>query len=268
MDGVLISGPSLAFRPLSDNPWWTTWLAQISGNRTIPDQYSYHLEGITTAIDNDLQTTNATLRALLQQYDLPERQININEYANPSEQIPAGAAWWISRLERYDALGLRGNWLSGYALHDLFANLLAKYNGAFNYTATDYAPAGEYQVYKYYNLNMTGDRLQTTGTGDRQLDCYATYDHESKKAKVLVGARFVAGLWYVTLENLSTLGLPASGNLTIQTWGFPGATVWTIVQAPTDLGLHTHAYDGDFLTFPIFQNDQTTAYAFEFDTVF
>lgn len=265
MDNVLISGPSLAFRPLSDNPWWTIWLAQISGNHTIPDQYSYHLEGETDAVDNDIQTTNVTLAALLQQYRLPERQININEYANPSEQIPAGAAWWISRLERYDAIGLRGNWLGGTTLHDLFANLLTKYADPFNYTATDYAPAGEYQVYKYYNLNMTGTRLQTTGSGDRQLDTYATYDN--KKVKVLVGARFVSGLWYVTLENLSAYGLPKAGNLTIQTWGFPGATVWTIVQAPTDLGLYTHTYDGNSLTFPIFQNDQTTAYAFEFDTI-
>jgi hypothetical protein len=56
------------------------------GNWTVPDQYAHHLEGITTEIDNDLQTTNATLKALLDTYGLPERQININEYANWEER--------------------------------------------------------------------------------------------------------------------------------------------------------------------------------------
>lgn len=103
----------------------------------IPGQYSYHLEGITTQLDNDLQTTNATLGALLKVYDLPERQVNINEYANWEEQVPASLAWWLSRLERYDAWGLRGHWENGNALHDLFANLLTKTYDAFIYAATD-----------------------------------------------------------------------------------------------------------------------------------
>jgi hypothetical protein len=133
----LISGPTLAFRPLPNNEWWTTWLFQISGNSTIPDQYAYHLEGGSNDVDNDLQTTNVTLGALLTTYNLPERQININEDANFDEQLPAGTAWWLSRLERYDAIGLRGNWLGGTALHDLFANILTKTVSPLDYAATD-----------------------------------------------------------------------------------------------------------------------------------
>lgn len=102
-DQVSLSGPTLAYRPLSDNTWWTNWLAQVAGNDTIPEQYAYHLEGDTDDWDNNLQNTNRTLTALLKTYGLPERQIHINEYANSAEQIPAGAAWW--RLERYDAFG-------------------------------------------------------------------------------------------------------------------------------------------------------------------
>jgi hypothetical protein len=117
--------------------WWTSWLSQIKGNSTIPDQYSYHLEGETAALDNDLQTTNATFKALLATYGLPDRQININEYANPQEQVPTATAWYISRLERYDAIGLRGNWLGGTGLHDLFANTLTKQSDPLNYYATD-----------------------------------------------------------------------------------------------------------------------------------
>ncbi len=83
---VQISGSTLAFRPLSDTDWWVLWLAQIAGSWTVPDQYAYHLEGITTHIDNDLQTTNVTLKALLDTCGLPERHININQYANWEER--------------------------------------------------------------------------------------------------------------------------------------------------------------------------------------
>ncbi|KAJ5122932.1 hypothetical protein N7448_009029, partial [Penicillium atrosanguineum] len=261
-DQVQLSGPTLAYRPVSGNTWWANWLAQIAGNDTIPEQYAYHLEGETGDWDNDLQNTNGTLTALLKSYGLPERQININEYANSAEQIPAGAAWWISRLERYDAFGLRGNWLSGWNLHDLFANLLTKSSEPLDYNATDYASAPEYQVYKYYNLNMTGKRVETSGTGDRLFDVYATVD--SDKVRILSGARITTGNWQITVHSISSVGLPSKGSVDIQTWGFAGTSVYETVDAPSDRGIVSHAYSGDTLTFPIYQTDASTAWAFEF----
>lgn len=127
----------MAFRPTPDNTWWQAWLSQIAGNNTIPDQYAFHIEGTLDDPNNDLEYTNASLAAALTTYGLPDRQININEYGNPFEQVPAGAAWWISRLERYDAIGLRGNWAGGTTLHDLFANAITKIADPFNYAATD-----------------------------------------------------------------------------------------------------------------------------------
>ena len=50
MDSVLLSGPSLAFRPMPNNTWWSAWLPQVAGNNSAPDQYSYHLEGDTDAV--------------------------------------------------------------------------------------------------------------------------------------------------------------------------------------------------------------------------
>ncbi|KAJ5699139.1 hypothetical protein N7462_001144 [Penicillium macrosclerotiorum] len=261
-DNVQISGPSLAYRPVSGNTWWSDWLAQIAGNKTIPDQYSYHLEGSTDDWDNDLQNTNGTLAVLLKTYGLPERQININEYANYAEQIPAGAAWWISRLERYDAFGLRGNWLSGWTLHDLMANLLTKKSDPSDYNATDYASAPEYQVYKYYNLNMTGNRVETSGTGDRLFDVYATVGLD--KVRILSGARITTGDWQITVNHMSAVGLPSEGTVNIQTWGFAGTSVYEEVDAPSDRGIVSHTYSGDSLTFPIYQTDASTAWAFEF----
>jgi hypothetical protein len=259
---VEISGPSLANRPVSDNTWWTNWLDAIAGNNTVPEQYSYHLEGDTSDWNNDLQNTNGTLTALLETYNLPDRQININEYANYGEQVPAGAAWWISRLERYNAFGLRGNWLSGWSLHDLMANLLTKKTDPSDYNATDYAPAPEYQVYKYYNLNMTGHRVKTTGTGDRLFDLYATVD--SDKVRILSGTRITPGNWQITVNKLSAVGLPSEGSVNIQTWGFAGTSVYEAVYAPSDRGVVSHKYSNNTLTFPIYQTDSSTAWAFEF----
>ncbi|CZR61986.1 uncharacterized protein PAC_11883 [Phialocephala subalpina] len=261
-DVVEISGPTLAFRPLPDNPWWTLWLDQIAGNDTVPDQYAYHLEGITTQIDNDLQYTNASLKALLETYNLPERQININEYANWEEQVPASAAWWLSRFERYDAWGLRGNWEGGTALHDLMANLLTKTVNAFIYNATDYVPAPEYPVYTYYATNMTGLRATTTGSTDRQFDAYATIDN---KVRILAGSRLITGNWTVVVEHLDAVSLPRSGCVEVKTWAFIGTSVWDIVTSPVDLGISKLDYVGSTLVIQIVQNDTYTAYAFEFD---
>ncbi len=247
---------------MTSNTWWTNWLSQIAGNSTVPDQYAYHLEGDLTAVDNDLQYTNASLTALLKTYDLPQRQVNINEYATSAEQVPAGAAWWISRLERYDAFGLQGNWLSGTELHDLQANLITKTANPANYAATDYVAAPEHFVYAYYNQNMTGVRANTTGTGDRWMDVYATIGTD--KVRILCGVRTDIGTWELQVNNLSAVGLPTSGTLNIQTWGFDGADVWVIASAPSNRGIVAHTYSGNSVTFPIFQTDAHTAWAFEF----
>lgn len=112
--------------------------------------YVWHLEGNSADINDDLQTNIANLNTMLSAAGLPTNPaINIDEYGNVNEQVPAGAAWWISRLERYNARGLRGNWLGGAALHDFMASLLGKPNagtGSYNPTAGGYWPNGEYQV--------------------------------------------------------------------------------------------------------------------------
>ncbi|KAJ5889367.1 hypothetical protein N7504_010177 [Penicillium tannophilum] len=259
---VQISGPTLAGSPQTDNSWWTNWLSQVSGNKTIPDQYAYHLEGSSTDYYDDLQNTNVTLTAMLKTYKMPSRQVNINEYGNFGEQIPAGAAWWISRLERYNTLGLRGNWQSLCVLHDLFANLLTKVVDPTVCTETDYVSAPEYQVYKYYNLNMTGERANTTGTGDRLMDVYATIDKD--KVRILCGVRITEGTWQITVDNMSAVGLPKSGTIDVQTWGFAGTDVWEEVDSYSDRGIVSHTYSGNTLTFPIYQTDTSTAWAFEF----
>lgn len=72
-------------------------------------------------------------------------KINIDEYGNRGEQVSSGSAWWIARLERYNAAGLRGNWLGGTQLHDFMASLLGKTN-VNSATGTGYYANGQYQV--------------------------------------------------------------------------------------------------------------------------
>jgi hypothetical protein len=247
--------------PLSTNTWWTTWLSQISGNNTIPDQYSYHLEGSPSAATDDPQYTNASLASLLTTYKLPSRQVNINEYATYAEMHPSGYAWWISRLERYNFIGLLGNWMSGTTLHDLFANLLTK-SDPYTYAATDYSAAPGWWVYRYYAQNMTGSRLATTGSTDNLLDVYATKD--SSTVRLLVGTRVTSGTWAVELNGLSAVGYGTSGTVTISTWGFDGSDALTAQAAPSFRNTVAHTFTGDTLTFPIYQTDTYTAWAFEF----
>ncbi|KAB8542082.1 hypothetical protein FH972_025545 [Carpinus fangiana] len=256
----------LSAQPTQTNSWWTDWLSAVQMNNVIPDQYSWHIEGNINDPIDDLGTNNSTLTEMLCNYGLPARQANINEYATFAEQVASGAAWWISRLERYDTIGLRGNWLSSSALHDFMASLLGKPNADnsdYDPRGTGYYPNGEYQVYKYYNQDMTGSRAATTGSGDRLMDVFATIGTD--KIRVLAGTRLQQGTWFITVKGLTTVGLPESGSVVIHTLGFVDAGHYGEVSGSSDRGDILHTYSGDTLTFPVYQTaeDQFTAWAFE-----
>ncbi|KAL3412418.1 glycoside hydrolase superfamily [Aspergillus fumigatus] len=262
--GVELSGPASAGEPLPGNNWWKNWASFVATNKSIPDQYAWHMEGG----GGDLLSAQAGLVYWQTTYGLPGRPININEYAVLDEEVPAGSAWWISQLERINAVGLRGNWLSGWKLHDFLASLLSKPNADnsnYDPTGTGYFPTGDYQVYKYYNLNMTGHRVGTLPSADLKLDAYAAVG-DDRVARVLVGVRIATGTWQLQLNQLSALGLPTSGTLNVHTWGFPVASNvhYGQVDGPKDLGWYGHVYSGDSVAFPVYQTDTTSAYAFEF----
>ncbi|KAJ3882510.1 glycoside hydrolase family 39 protein [Lentinula edodes] len=259
---VQLFGPTLAGAPETTNTWWTTFLAQIASDGTVPDAYVWHLEGSTADVNDDLQTNIPILDSMLSSHGLATKPIVIDEYGVFAEQCPGGSAWWISRLERYNVPGLRGNWLSGTELHDFFASLLWKSDPT-DATATGYWTNGDYQVYQYYNQMMTGHRVATTGSIDRLMDSYATVGTD--KVRILVGGRQVTGTWQVTVNSLSSVGLPTSGTLDITTFQFSFTGSHTgNVGAPTNLGVVGHTYTGNAVSFPIFQTDTTTTWAFEF----
>lgn len=215
----------------------------------------------------DMQSSVATYKSILAQYGLATNKvININEFAVYSEQVPSGGAWWISQLERVNAIGLRGNWLSNGALHDFMAGLLGKPNaGTSSYSATagGYWPAAEFQVWKYYATNMTGYRVQTDPTADKNGEVYAVVDTD--RVRLLVGTRIATGTWNINLTNLTALGLPASGTLNIHTYRFDGSSNhFQEYDSSIDLGVYGHPYSNNQVTFPIRSTETYTALAFEF----
>ncbi|KAF7158185.1 hypothetical protein CNMCM5623_002851 [Aspergillus felis] len=259
---VLLVGPSLALPPATGNSWWNGFLGFIGANNSIPDQYTWHLE---CGSGCDLQMSNSTLKSMLSSHGLPDRPNNVNEYGTGSEQVPSSDAWYISRFERYDTLGLRGNWGSTTALHDFLAGLVGKPNaGTSSYSATagGYWPTGEFQVYKYYHLNQTGIRLGTTGSADGAFDVYAT--KTGSVVRILCGSRAKTGTWDITVTNLASLGLPSSGSITITTYEFPWTSQFGEVDSPVNLGQVTHTYTGNSVTWWVNFSSRNTAYAFEF----
>lgn len=268
-DSMEITGPAMSFGPeLDDDIWWRPWLAAISEHNIPPDQYSYHLLYARSEDQtfSDLRRTNTTLQTLLDEFNLPPRQVNVNEYARPEEQVPSTSAWYISRFERYDTFGLRANWAMQCQLHDFLANLLTKPGAPDDADcgARGYRPNGEWHVYAYYGSNMTGRRLATEGSADGLADAYATVDEDA--VRVLFGSRNATGTWSVRLDNLDSLGFAKSGSVTVRTWGFVNEGTYGAVEGPEDRGLEEIEYCDGSVTIEIEVDDEDieTSFAFEF----
>jgi hypothetical protein len=159
---MLISGPSTANRPGAS--WYGTWLQYAVQNNVIPDQYSWHDE------PGDPQSDYAAHNSALAKYGAPTRPININVNVSATNSTiiayfngigirvlrstsrrrkrlvhqpvlrpisPFAHSHFEISLERINANGLRGNWLSGCQLHDFLSSLLTKSTnscGASNYS--------------------------------------------------------------------------------------------------------------------------------------
>jgi hypothetical protein len=259
-----IIGPSSSNNPSSSNTWLKNYLSFIKSNGSAPDYYSWHLE----RSGDDLEYTLPAWNTLLSNYGLSQKSIICNEYAIQTEQQPGGSTWWISRLERYGVRGLRGNWAANGS-YDYFAGLLGKPGaGTSSYKATQagYWNNGEYNVYKYYNLNMTGNRVQTVGSPDGLFDIYATAGTTANSVKMICGSRLTAGLWDILVTGLDAVGLPSSGKITIQAYQFNYAGgSYGNVPHPVNQGTYSHSYSNNELLFDVGPNT-TTSYAFEFVT--
>ncbi|MEV4140994.1 RICIN domain-containing protein [Dactylosporangium sp. NPDC049742] len=188
MPGTLLVGPSYAGVPTTQSGWWTQFLDHVKANNVAPDIYSWHsLPGDPVA---DVANANASLgaRGLVN-----TRPYQINEYGSPSEQNPGDGSWYIARLERSGADGLRANWASTANLHNDLGNLLVRNS------AGQHQPKGEWWVYRFYG-SQTGQISNVTPSA--AYDAFAT--KSNGVAKILVGGGGTTGNIAVNLQRLDT----------------------------------------------------------------
>ncbi|MEO3748040.1 RICIN domain-containing protein [Plantactinospora sp. B5E13] len=184
----LIVGPSCACVPSTTHTFWNQYLDFVRSTNTVPDIISWHsLPGDPVA---NVAAANATLdpRGIAH-----PRPYQINEYGAPEEQNPADGAWYISRLERARADGLRANWAGGGNLHNDLGNLLVRNS------AGQHQPKGEWWAYRYY-ASQTGQIAAVTASPS--YDAFAT--KANGVAKVLVGGGRTTGNLTVNLQRLDT----------------------------------------------------------------
>lgn len=196
--GQLIVGPSYSQNPTT-NTWWSAYLSHIKADNTIPDIWSWHAEA------GDPVADASAMNSLLSSNGLSNhRPYQINEYATLAQQNPGGGAWYIGRLERAGADGLRGNWASGTRLHDYEANLLNKNSSG------QYLPRGEWFTYRYYG-SQTGNIVNyIPGTN---TDGLATKDNTARNAKILIGSNGNTGNVTVNLTGLNTTSVVENGKV-------------------------------------------------------
>lgn len=199
LPGQLIVGPSTANPPGASNSWWTTYLNHVKSTNSAPDIYSWH------AIPHDPVQAVGNANSTLAAAGLTNtRPYQINEYAGREQQNPGGGGWFISRLERAGADGLRSNWGGGPGLHDYAANLLTKDSSG------QYLPLGEWFTYRYYG-SQTGNIVNLTpGTN---TDGLATKDNSARNAKILLGNNGNTGTVAVNLNRLDTTSVMENGRV-------------------------------------------------------
>ncbi|KAJ0319025.1 hypothetical protein Brms1b_004000 [Colletotrichum noveboracense] len=249
---TLISGPSGATVPDFQSSTWTSWLATISANDTVPDIYSWHQIGDT---GRELDRVIPDFNTLLSQHNLPQRAIDINEYAAPERQNPANSAFYLAQLERHNLRGLRANWGSGAGLHDLMADLVFKDSDG------NYKPNGDWQTYKYY-AGMTGDRVATAASPDLKFDVFGTVSE--KNVKLLAGTQSLQASYEISVSGLGRIGLPADGSISIRTLRFDFDGRSGLIEGPVDLGTAEYTYTSDTLVIPVETPTNSTAFAYEF----
>ena len=196
--GQLIVGPSYSQQPAA-NSWWSAYLSHIKADNTVPDIWSWHAEA------GDPVADAGAMNGLLASYGLTNhRAYQINEYATLAQQNPGGGAWYIGRLERAGADGLRGNWASGTRLHDYEANLLNKNSSG------QYLPRGEWFMYRYYGSQAGNIVNYIPGTN---TDGLATKDNTARKAEILIGSNGNTGNVTVNLVGLNTTSVVENGKV-------------------------------------------------------
>jgi hypothetical protein len=245
LPGTVIVGPSCACVPSTGNAWWNQYLDYIKANNVVPDIVSWH------SLPGDPVANVAAANTTLGSRGIPHaRPYQINEYGAPDEQNPGDGAWYVTRLERAGADGLRANWAGGSNLHNDLANLLTRNS------AGQYLPKGEWWIYRFY-AGQTGVSVGTTPSAG--YDAYAT--KTGGTAKVLVGGGRTTGTVTVNLQALDTTsGIVATNQIRIRVQRMPYNNSGA-VAGPTTVQDRVVTLNGAATTVTIANSTITDAYA-------
>ncbi|WP_248963864.1 RICIN domain-containing protein [Sphaerisporangium perillae] len=184
----LIVGPSCACVPSTTHAFWNQYLDYVKANNVVPDIISWH------SLPGDPVANVAAADTTLNSRGIPHaRPYQINEYGASNEQNPADGSWYIARLERAGADGLRANWAGGGNLHNDLGNLLIRNSSG------QYQPKGEWWAYRFYG-SQTGQIASVTPSAN--YDAFAT--KAAGTAKILVGGGTTTGNIAVNLRRLDT----------------------------------------------------------------
>ncbi|KAJ4860044.1 hypothetical protein T069G_05032 [Trichoderma breve] len=232
-----IFGPTFTGQPDPNNVWWTDWLSMIGSQNVIPDTYCWHLIRQSGGSGgDDITFSRGVFEQLLQQFGLPDRPINIDEYGSPEEQVPASSAWFMARFERNNIHGLRSVWTGGPSLHDFMTDLLGRTGDGV------YFPA------------------ESTPSADGFFDVYAT---ASDRVRILGSAHTETGSYTINVDGMADFGFDTHGTVNVQTREFPFAGLRGEVDGPIDHGVTQISFQNNQLVIPATIAVNTSAYAWE-----
>jgi hypothetical protein len=172
-----IVGPSTNCEPSENDEWWNAYLDFVAANDVVPDIVSWHEIG-GRAHGQDPVASRAAVEEMLARRGLRVRDLQVNEYAEASQQNPGQSAWFVARLERAQIDGLRANWGKGPDLHDNLASLLT-------HGRDGYAPLGDWFTYRSY-AGQHG--VVVASEPDGAIDVFATrLPDDGRQARLLLG---------------------------------------------------------------------------------
>jgi hypothetical protein len=97
----------------------------------------------------------------------------------------------------------------GGALHDYLASLVGKPDntngGVYSNSSAGYWATGEWHLYRYYNKQQTGVRVQSERSPNGYFDAFATWDSTNRKGAVIAGTNGVAGTFNLQLKGIESL---------------------------------------------------------------
>jgi hypothetical protein len=208
---AVIEGPSVAS---GVGGWFNAFLDYAKTNNVVPNYAGWHEAGGGGDPVNDAKNA----RSALSSRGMNAMGLDISEYGSGSEQNPGHSAWFIARLERADADGLRSNWGGGNGLYSTMAALVTN----------SWQPTSQYWVYKRY-ADQTG--LRSAVTAGSQVDAVAFQDADKTQSIIVVGNRGgTTGSVNVVVQNMPGW-LQSSGTAKVLLERMPTGTA--AVTAPT-----------------------------------